>query len=208
MRLLLALLLLAGPVHAKEKKAKLPPTAQQLLVELFLTAPTADLPPERVDEFLAVDPAALPPEMREGCLAKKEELRALKKITDGARKPPVRRVDLPAPAEKDCQALEGAQGIGIMRMAGFSSLEETEVQFITEQTQCTECEMMVEFTLQKVVVKAKGKGAKKGETPKVYYFLHPKDPLWNLVAVYRAGKKNAFGTDFFGLGHPTCRLKE
>ena len=206
MRLLLALALLAFPASAA-KKAQLPPTAQQLLVELFLTTPTADLPPERVEEFLAVDPAGLPSEMREGCLAKKEELRAFKKISDGRRKPPVRRVDLPSPSEKDCQALEGERGGGIMRMAGFASLEETEVQFITEQTQCTECEMMVEFTLQKVVVKPSKKARKKGETPKVYYFLHPKDPLWNLVAVYRTGKQNAFGTNFFGLGHPTCRLK-
>jgi hypothetical protein len=190
---------------AKKKAARHPPTAAQLLVELFLTTPTADLPPERVEEFLAVDPSSLPAGMRPGCLGKKEELRALKKIAGGRMKPPVRRVDMPSPAEKDCQALEGERGIGIMKMAGFTSLEETEVQFSTEQTQCTECEMMVEFTLQKVVVKPTGKAAKKGEVPKAYYFLHPKDPLWNLVAVYRDGRKNAFGTNFFGVGTPTCR---
>ena len=88
----ISLALLAFPASAA-KKAQLLPTVQQLLVELFLTTPTADLPPERVEEFLAVDPAGLPSEMREGCLAKKEELRAFKKISDGRRKPPVRRVD-------------------------------------------------------------------------------------------------------------------
>ncbi|MBI5244553.1 MAG: hypothetical protein HY922_12875 [Elusimicrobia bacterium] len=172
------------------------------LVELFVNAPTSELPPEKVPDFLAVDPKTLPAKLRMSWMQKRQELLALKKIADGQKKPPIRRIDVPPPSERDCLPLEGEMADAILRSAGFNDVEEHEVMFLMEQTKCTECELMVEFTLEKALKHVKGK---KGQvTTRTYYFLHPKDPLWTLVGAYRAGNKNPFGTPFFGIGHPRC----
>jgi len=194
--------------HAKGEPAKrfetvTADTETIRFVELFVNAHTSDLPPEKVPDFLAVDPKTLPSKLRTGWLEKREELLALKKISDGARKPTVRRIDVPPPGARDCLPLEGEAADAVLRSAGFSDVEEHEVQFIQDQTNCTECELMVEFTLEKALKHSKGKKGK--ATTRTYYFLHPKDPLWNLVGAFRAGNRNPFGTPFFGVGHPRCR---
>jgi len=195
-----AALLLTAAFSAAESVASDTETVR--LVELFVSAPTSDLPPEKVPEFLAVDPKALPAKLRTPWLVKREELLALKKIADGSKKPPIRRIDVPPPGAGDCVPLEGPAADAILRSAGYSDIEEAEEEFIMEQTKCSECELMVEFTLEKALKRVKGK---KGEvTTRAYYFLHPKDPLWTLVGAYRAGNRNPFGTPFFGIGHPHC----
>jgi len=194
-----ALILTAGFAAAESVTAD---TETIRLVELFVNAQTSDLPPEKVPDFLAVDPKTLPAKLRTSWLVKREELLALKKISDGTKKPPIRRIDVPPPAARDCLPLEGAAADAVLRSAGYSDVEEDEVQFIMEQTKCTECELMVEFTLEKALKRTKGK--KGGATARTYYFLHPKDPLWTLVGAYRAGNRNPFGTAFFGIGHPHC----
>jgi hypothetical protein len=60
------------------------------MVKAFLKLPTAQLPPEHIPKFLAVDPAALPKELRQNFLAKRIELFTLKKITDDKKKGGVR----------------------------------------------------------------------------------------------------------------------
>ena len=194
-----ALLLAAVFSAAESVKAD---TETLRLVELFVSAPTSDLPPEKVPDFLAVDPQTLPAKLRTPWLAKREELLALKKISDGTRKPPIRRIDVPPPAARDCLPLEGPAADAVLRSAGYSDVKEEEVQFIMEQTKCSECELMVEFTLEKALKPMQGK--KREPTAKTFYFLHPKDPLWTLVGAYRAGNRNPFGTAFFGIGHPHC----
>ena len=71
------------------------------------------------------------------------------------------------------------------------------------KTQCTERDLMCEFTLQVVTGKAKKTGHARR-----FLFLHPKDPMFALVAQYRE-QGRVKQTNFFGIGSPVCapRLK-
>ena len=181
------------------------------LVNFFIKAETADLPPSRVGDFIAVDPESLPKKLRAPFLAKKEELLALKRIADGNKKAPVRRLgqDDPVPCAKPDSDPKAAW---ILQKAGFGEIYDNEVMRLMQDTKCSACELETEFTLKRVMkdaVPAAGDGkplagkAKAKGPPEIRYFLHERDPLFALIGAYRGGK-NAFGTNFFGLGTPHC----
>lgn len=171
------------------------------MVRFFIDTETAGLPPEGVPEFIKVDPASLPRALRRPYRAKREELLALKRIADGRKKPPLRRLGVEGSAHCD-PPTEDPLAAGILTLAGYGEIYEDEESHLMEDTKCSECELRVEFTLQMVLAKPPSKRGKAELAPR--YFLHHKDPLWNLIAAYRAGR-SAFGTNFFGIGRPSCR---
>lgn len=165
------------------------------LAEFFIRTPTAELPPEGVEEFLQIDAKSLPKKMREKAEAKKVELLTLKGLQERKKRGLVRI------AGEDCAAIleSGARGARTLLLAGYQEIAEDEEAYIVEKTRCTEREQMCEFSLQIVVEKA----GKKGEARR-RYFLYGLDPLMALVAQYRAGAKGG-QTPFFGTAPtPVC----
>jgi len=163
------------------------------LVQAFLKTPTAELSPELIPVFVAVDPAELPPKLRKPFAAKRLELYTLKQIADGRKKGGVRM------PEADCSIPKEAKSgsIGVLKMAGYEEISNEEEKFVEKETKCTERDLMCEFSLQIVMEKT----AKSQET-RHYYFLHTRDPLFGVVAQYRQGHSGQ--THFFGLGAPVC----
>lgn len=176
-----------------------PAADQEKLVKAFLDTPTAELPPDLVPEFLAVDPLTLPKKMRQPYAAKRLELYTLKQIVDGKKRGTVRMPVEDCSIEKESKA-ESAK---ILLMAGFALITEDEEKFVMDKTQCTERDLMCEFSLQIVRVEA----TKKKPAHRLL-FMHPRDPLFALVGQYReVGRVKQ--TNFFGVAGPVCapRLK-
>jgi hypothetical protein len=178
------LVLAGGREEAKDKVA---------LVQAVLKTPTAELLPDLIPEFLAVDPAVLPPKLRRPFAAKRLELYTLKQIADGRKKGGVRM------PEADCSIPKEAKGdsIGVLKMAGYEEISDEEEKFVEKETKCTEHDLMCEFSLQ-IVMERMGKA----QETRHYYFLHTRDPLFGVVAQYRQGHSGQ--THFFGLGVPVC----
>ncbi|MBI5241330.1 MAG: hypothetical protein HY926_12730 [Elusimicrobia bacterium] len=200
-----ALLILSLPAAAwagalAELKAEAPAADDKVkLVQAFLDMPTAELPADLVPEFLAVDPATLPEKLREPFAAKRLELYALKQIVGGKKRGAVRMPEENCAIEKEAKA----DSARILMMAGFGPITEDEERFVMDKTNCTERDLMCEFSLQIVGVKA----AKKKPAHRLL-FLHLRDPLMALVGQYREmGRVKQ--TNFFGIGGPVCapRLK-
>ena len=192
--------LLAAAAAAAPAPAALPKDTLEM-VEAFIKAPTASLPPEHIDEFLAVDPEAVPKKLRTQFRAKCEELRALKKINDGKRKAPLRRLGNDTQAQ--CEAPREPEVLPFMKQMGFVEVDETEEEKLERETNCTMCEMQVEFSL--VVVKQKKQSKNPKEPPRFHYLYHSNDPVWVLIETMRQGKKPG-GTNFFGINMtPKCR---
>ena len=84
---------------------------------------------------------------------------------------------------------------------GFNLISDDEEHWLMQKTRCTQCELIEEFSLTIYVVPPK----KKKELPTKYALLHEKDPLMGLLAQYRRGKENPFGTSFFGGFAGACR---
>lgn len=206
--LLCAALLAAGASFAAadaKKEAKATASADTVkMVEFFTKSEISDLPPERIPAFLQVDAGTLPAKLVGPYLARKEELLTLKKMADSRNKPPIRRLDMSAPPADQCLPSDNPKMERILMMAGYGRIDEDEARKLSVDTKCTECELVVEFSLRKIADPKQKKPLKKGEEPKFLFFLHEKDPLWNLVGLYRAGRNNPFGTNFFGIGHPSC----
>lgn len=181
----------------QEKIAPASPAAVNF-VKLFLKTPTEELPPERIPEFIKIKADSLPAKLRVPYLAKKEELLALKKMVESRKRPPVRRAGEGEPPPNSCLP-DPPRYLTVLPTAGFAQITDDEEKYLQEKVKCTECELIVEFTLRKVEKPKRGRG-KSG----FVYFLHEKDPLNALVGGYRAGIKNPFGTNFFGTGNPTC----
>ncbi|MFA6030025.1 MAG: hypothetical protein WC969_09240 [Elusimicrobiota bacterium] len=170
------------------------------MVEYFLKAQTADLPAEKVPDFLAVDPASLPAKLQPGWAAKRQELLALKKVAEGTRKPPIRRMNAP-PAQ--CEAMRGDPRMlkALKEVSGFGEITDDELAFVMEKTKCSDCELQEEFTL---IVFLLDKGPKK--KPERILLMHQNDICMAIIARYRAGKKgNLQGSEFFSIGMaPAC----
>lgn len=168
------------------------------LVKLFIDTPTADLPVEAIDQFLSVDALALPRELRKPFSAKRLELRTLMHMADTQKGPTTRN------SSGDCSPPPGSKEneLAILRFGGFwSEISEEEESYLMKRTNCTEQELLCEFSLQIALAPAKKKSGKRRR----HYFLHPKDPLMAYVGEYRAGSE-AMPTNFFGSGGSiTCR---
>lgn len=200
-------LLVSGAAAAAEPAKKGAPAAAPAasadtvkMVEYFLKAPTADLPAEKVPDFLAVDPATLPAKLQPGWTAKRQELLAFKKIAEGSKKPPIRRMNAPPaqcePMKGDARLLNALKGV-----SGFQEITDDELSFVMEKTKCTDCELQEEFSL---IVYLLDRGPKK-KLERIL-LMHPNDICMAIIARYRAGKKgNLQGSEFFGIGMaPAC----
>lgn len=187
-----ALLALAFFAHAAPAK-KLESSGPTKLVELFLKTPTGQLPPERVPEFLAVDPNVLPAKLRDGYKAKRMELLALKSIADGKYKPPVRM--LGKEGLGTCDPPDEMTTVVPLLQTGFEELTEDEENRLLEDTGCTECELRTEFSMKLVVTPPVKKGGKK----RLHYLLMAADPLMAYVGAIRQGR-SARTSSFFGIG--------
>lgn len=193
LRALIASIILAASASAGETKAPKKLDADTLaMVEAFLARPLNELPPEHIDRFVAIDPMALPLKLRAKYEARRLELYTLKSLAAGKKKGTVRM------PEKECSVPEKtrAGGAGIYKMAGYEEVYDDDVSYLMKRTQCTEPELMCEFSLRVVV-------EKRGKRKRVRYFLHSNDPLMALVAQYRSSK-GARNTNFFGTMAPTC----
>ncbi|MFH1725151.1 MAG: hypothetical protein ABII00_11105 [Elusimicrobiota bacterium] len=216
--LLMAFSCLARPAHAgrKGRAPEKPPAQGEVkaepervaassdtirLVEFFLAAETGDLPYEAVPQFMEVDPEALPRRLRDRYRAKRTELLALRKIAEGKKKPPLRRLgveDEPVCSEK----VESQRYVDTLLSMGFLPITEDEENFLIQKTKCTECELQEEFSLTVVIVPPK----KKKGRPTRHLLLKDSDPLALLVELYREARGNITGTKFFGVGmQPACR---
>ncbi|HVE11821.1 MAG TPA: hypothetical protein VNI01_00385 [Elusimicrobiota bacterium] len=201
---LLAALLAVSPARAAEPKpaaakSSLDPDSLKL-VQYVLRTPTGELAPETIPPFMALDPSAVPNDLKAKVLAKREELLALQKIAGGKKKAPLRRIGNDAKAKCSQEDATDAK-IKIMRMAGFSLIEEHELMELMNKTNCSECELQEEFTLQVEKLPPKEKGGK----PRVAYLLHESDPIFAVIATIRQGGAGT-GTNFFGVGGgPKCR---
>jgi len=170
-------------------------------VEYFLKTPTADLPAERVPEFIAVDRGGLPKKLQDRFEAKRMELLALKKNVDGKRKPPLRLLGRGNTVPGSCEAPKEMATVNLLLQVGFGEITENEEKRLMQDTDCTECELRTEFTLELVITPAKGRKAMK----ELHFLLHQDDPINVLIAGYRSGVKTT-GTSFFGVGGtPKCR---
>jgi hypothetical protein len=198
------------PISASAASKKAKPVAESFtastatvkLVESFVKTETGDLPPEQIPEFMAVDPKTLPSRLRTQFQARRAELMSLKKLSDQRKRPAFRRLGKEGD-KAQCEVEEGTQQyVDSLRGMGFEQISKSEEDFLMEKTKCSECELQEESSLLMVLVPAK----KKEEPPTRYLFLSTSDPLFVLVAMYREGKENTTGTNFFGIGMtPFCR---
>jgi len=90
------------------------------MVEAFLKAETEALPVEHVPAFMAVDPGSLPVRLRDRFLAKREELRALQRVSKAKSKAGLRRLGKKED-EAACDYKEGSgQFVRFRKRAGSS----------------------------------------------------------------------------------------
>jgi len=170
-------------------------------VDYVLKTHTGDLNPDAIPPYMELDEKTLPGRLRERFLAKKEELLALKKIAEGKKKPPLRRLGIPPEEKPVCDPRTGEMHLKVLKQAGFAELASDEMRFIMDKTGCDECELMAEFSMEVVAVPPK----KKEEKTLRHYLLHSSDPIWTVVAMYRDGTYRQ-GTNFFGAAMtPKCR---
>ena len=187
-KLFLAVLLGFSFAWAQDQTAKTVDPDTLAMDKRFLKVPTQNLPPEHIQRFLDVDPKALPKKLRSAYRAKKIELYALKKVAKGKKKGTVRLIG------DECAMVQGAAGQSakILMMAGFVEITEDEEAWVMHRTNCTERDLLCEFSLQIVV-----------EHHQRRLFLHQNDPLNALIGQYRE-QGDVKQTNFFGVGGPTC----
>ena len=176
--------------------ADAPKSHEVKMVEYFVKTPVQELPPANVEEFLAIDPATLPVKLRAPFAARRLELLTLKQLNAGKKRGTIRT------PEKDCAIPDEAKSdkAPALKMAGFEEIQPDEEQHVLTTTQCTERDLMCEFSLQIVLQRDPKTNTVKGRR----YFLYPTDPLMALVASYRSGKMAGGNTNFFGGAHVLC----
>lgn len=183
------------------------------LVREFLKKKTAQLPVSDIPEFVSIDPPTLPAGLRPKYIARREELLALKRLAAAKKKAGLRRLGQEELPRSACPAPIEMDDPRTMRGFGFEEISDQEEIYLMQQTRCSECELIKEFSLTPVRKKdatasvgAPEGGSKPAERRRgrPRYFLHENDPLLLLVYAYRQGR-SAFGTNFFGVGHPACR---
>lgn len=170
-------------------------------VEVFLGTPTTNLTPDSVVFFMSLDIKTLPNRLQEPSRARRSELLALKKISDGKKKPPIRRLGLDAPRCED--PMEGTPRLlKALELAGFVEVKEEDVKAAQEETHCSECELETEFTLIRVSMDEKvGKTTRK----KIHFFFYGGDPIFIFIRAHQSGQPVTTGTAFFGSGtHGNC----
>jgi hypothetical protein len=192
MKALALVLLLAAPVFAAETG---PDEATRVkMAEYMLKTPMNEADPTLVAGFMKLDPESLPKKMRDKVRGKQMEIDAVVKIHKGKKKGPFR-----FPAACQPKVYEGAEGVRAMQMIhGNGEIEPDEKDYIERKTNCTEEQLMCEFSLNIVVIKRPGK------PPLQRFFLMEADPIMALVAEKRGGGASA-GNQYFQEMKPSCQ---
>jgi hypothetical protein len=81
----------------------------------------------------------------------------------------------------------------MLLMAGYIELKEAEVAFLVKVTKCSTEKLPENSTFRLLEDSSSGKKV-------VRYFIHPKDPVFILVANHRNGRSKTGGSSFFGSG--------
>ena len=193
MTALALILCLAGPAFAADAPG--PDEATRVkVVEYMLKTPLNEANPTVVSGFMKLDPETLPAKLRDKTRAKQMEIDAVVKIHKGKKKGPFR-----FPPGCEIKRYEGPEGIRIMGMiSGNVEIEGEEEEYIEKKTNCTEDNLLCEFSLNIVIMKRKGK------PPLKRYFLMEADPLMALVAEKRGGGASA-GNQYFQELKPSCQ---
>ncbi len=191
MKVLAILLCLAFPIHAadgpdEETKIK--------MVEYMLKTPMNEADPTLVSGFMKIDAATLPKKLRDKARGKQMEIDAVVKIHKGKKKGPFR-----FPAACVIKRYEGPEGIRIMNyIIGNTEIAIEEEEYIEQKGNCTEDQLLCEFSLNIVMMKRPGK------PPLKRYFLMEQDPLMAFVAEKRGGGASA-GNQYFQELKPSCQ---
>ncbi len=193
MKLLALILCLACPLAAvaadgpdEETKLK--------MVEYMLKTPLDEANPTLVSGFMQIDTTTLPVKLRDKARAKQLQIDAVVKIHKGKKKGPFR-----FPAACQIKRYEGPEGIRIMNyIIGNTEIAAEEEEYIELKANCTEEQLLCEFSLNIVLMKRPGK------PPLKRYFLMEQDPLMALVAEKRGGGGSA-GNQYFQELKPSCQ---
>ncbi len=164
------------------------------IVEYMLKTPMNEADPALVAEFMKFDAAALPKKWRDKARAKQMEIDALVKIHDGKKKGPFR---FPSPT---CAPKRyGPEGLRVMAMIpGNQEIGWEEEVYVEKKTDCTEDQLICEFSLNVVVI------PRPGQPPLKRFFLMEQDPLMAVVAEKRGGGGSA-GNKYFQELKPSCQ---
>jgi len=194
MKALALLLLLAAPVLAADAG---PDEATRIkIAEYVLKTPMNEADPTLVSGFMKLDPASLPKKLRDKVRGKQMEIDAVVKIHNGKKKGPFR-----FPAACELKYYDGPEGIRTMNyIIGNVEIAGEEEEYLELKGNCTEEQLMCEFSLNVVRMKPK----EKGKLPYKRYFLMEQDPLMAWVAEKRGGGASA-GNRYFQELKPSCQ---
>lgn len=178
------------------------------MVKFFIRTPVEKLPPDYIEGFLKVSPDELPHRLRNKFKGKRLELLTLKHLNKMKKRGFIRRV------KADCEPEGGSKSTDIMslKLAGYQEITEDEEEFLIRRTECTEMELMCEFSLAigleevKIKRRRRRKGGADVEKTKTvrHLFIHGNDPLLVILDEYRSHRKER-QTKFFGLGIVKCK---
>ena len=164
------------------------------IAEYMLKTPMNEADPALVAGFMKLDAEALPKKMRDKVRGKQMEIDAIVKIHNGKKKGPFR-----FPVACEIKRYEGPEGMRIMGMIiGNEEIATEEEEYIELKTNCTEDQLMCEFSLNIVMVKRKDK------PPLKHYFMMSQDPMMAIVAEKRGGGGSA-GNKYFQELKPSCQ---
>ena len=164
------------------------------IVEYMLKTPMNEANPDLVAGFMAIDATTLPKKLQDKARGKQMEISAIVKIHKGKKKGPFR-----FPAACQTKIYEGAEGMRIMKMImGNVEIDGDEEEYLELKGNCTEEQLMCEFSLNIVIMRTKGK------PPRKHYFLMESDPLMAWVAEKRGGGASA-GNQYFQEMKPSCQ---
>lgn len=192
-RPLILILCLAGfavPLHAEEPDEETRIKTAQYMLKM----PLDQANPTVVAAFMKLDTNTLPPKLRDKARAKQLEIDGVVKIHKGKKKGPFRFPDACQP-----KFYEGPEGMRVMRLiVGNAEISGEEEEYLELKGNCTEEQLMCEFSLNVVIMKRKDKVAVK------HYFLMEADPLMAWVAEKRGGGASA-GNNYFQALKPSCQ---
>lgn len=190
MKALALVLLLAAPVFAEG-----PDEATRIkIAQYMLKTPMNEADPTLVSGFMKLDPESLPKKLRDKVRGKQMEIDAVVKIHNGKKKGPFR-----FPAACQIKIYEGPEGMRLMKMImGNVEIAGDEEEYLELKGNCTEEQLMCEFSLNIVIMRPKGK------PPEKHYFLMEQDPLMAWVAEKRGGGASA-GNRYFQEMKPSCQ---